>query len=150
MTIKEASAKFKLDEKEIRARKKENMIIDVHNDGKRVVIPDDTILIPSKKDIQSFLLQIIKYKNNNSIVISRELCPGKEQLQAVMIYLYKRGFIGNFTFSEEIKTLFDNVQITDSGFDFVLGYGSFGKLSNITPTPIQLNPSINISLVKVG
>ena len=150
MTIKEASAKFKLDEKEIRARKKENMIIDVHNDGKRVVIPDDTILIPSKKDIQSFLLQIIKYKNNNSIVISRELCPGKEQLQAVMIYLYKRGFIGNFTFSEEIKTLFDNVQITDSGFDFVLGYGSFGKLSNIMPTPIQLNPSINISLVKVG
>lgn len=150
MTIKEASAKFNLDEKEIRARKKENMIIDVHNDGKRVVIPDDTILIPSKKDIQSFLLQIIKYKNNNSIVISRELCPGKEQLQAVMIYLYKRGFIGNFTFSEEIKTLFDNVQITDSGFDFVLGYGSFGKLSNITPTPIQLNPSINISLVKVG
>lgn len=150
MTIKEASAKFKLDEKEIRARKNENMIIDVHNDGKRVVIPDDTILIPSKKDIQSFLLQIIKYKNNNSIVISRELCPEKEQLQAVMIYLYKRGFIGNFTFSEEIKTLFDNVQITDSGFDFVLGYGSFGKLSNITPTPIQLNPSINISLVKVG
>ena len=150
MTIKEASAKFNLDEKEIRARKRENMIIDVHNDGKRVVIPDDTILIPSKKDIQSFLLQIIKYKNNNSIVISRELCPGKEQLQAVMIYLYKRGFIGNFTFSEEIKTLFDNVQITDSGFDFVLGRGSFDKLSNITPTPIQLNPSINISLIKVG
>lgn len=150
MTIKEASAKFNLDEKEIRARKKENMIIDVHNDGKRVVIPDDTILIPSKKDIQSFLLQIIKYKNNNSIVISRALCPEKEQLQAVMIYLYKRGFIGNFTFSEEIETLFDNVQITDSGFDFVLGYGSFGKLSNIMPAPIQLNPSINISLIKIG
>lgn len=150
MTIKEASAKFNLDEKEIRARKKENMIIDVHNDGKRVVIPDDTILIPSKKDIQSFLLQIIKYKNNNSIAISRALCPGKDQLHAVMIYLYKRGFIGNFTFSEEIKTLFDNVQITDSGFDFVLGYGSFGKLSNIAPTPIQLNPSINISLIKIG
>lgn len=150
MTIKEASAKFKLDEKEIRARKKENMIIDVHNDGKRVVIPDDTILIPSKKDIQSFLLQIIKYKNNNSIAISRELCPEKEQLQAVMIYLYERGFIGKFTFSEEIETLFDNVQITDSGFDFVLGYGSFGKLSNIMPAPIQLNPSINISLIKIG
>lgn len=150
MTTGEASEKFNLDEKEIRARKNDNMIIGAYNKRRRIVIPDDTILIPSKKDIQSFLLQIIKYKSNNSIVISRALCPGRDQLQAVMIYLYERGFIGNFTFSEEIKSLFDNVQITDSGFDFVFDYGSFGKLSNITPTPIQLNPSINISLIKVG
>lgn len=150
MTTGEASEKFNLSKEEIRARKNANMIIGAYNKRHRIVIPDDTILIPSKKDIQSFLLQIIKYKNNNSIAISRALCPGKDQLHAVMKYLYKRGFIGNFTFSEEIKTLFDNVQITDSGFDFVFDYGSFGKLSNITPTPIQLNPSINVSLVKVG
>lgn len=150
MTIKEASVKFNLDEKEIRARKKDNMIIGVRNDGKNVVIPDDTILIPSKKDIQSFLLQIIKYKNNKSIPISRAMCPQKEQLQAIMIYLYNRGFIGNFTFSEDIEILFDNIQITDSGFDFVFGYGSFAKLSSIVPFPIQLNPSINISAIKEG
>ena len=54
MTIKEASVKFNLDEKEIRARKKDNMIIGVRKDGINVVIPDDTILIPSKKEIQSF------------------------------------------------------------------------------------------------
>lgn len=150
MTIKEASVKFHLDEKEIRARKKDNMIIGVSNDGKNIVIPDDTILIPSKKDIQSFLLQIVKYKNNKSIVISRAMCPQKEQLQAIMIYLYNRGFIGNFTFSEEIENLFDNVQITDNGFDFVFGYGSFAKLSSIIPIPIQLNPNINISAIKVG
>ena len=88
MTIREASVKFNLDEKEIRARKKDNMIIGVRKDGKSVVIPNDTILIPSKKDIQSFLLQIIKYKNNKSIAISREMSPQKQQLQAVMIYLY--------------------------------------------------------------
>ena len=150
MTIREASVKFNLDEKEIRARKKDNMIIGVRKDGKSVVIPNDTILIPSKKDIQSFLLQIIKYKNNKSIAISRAMCPQKEQLQAVMIYLYKKGFIGSFTFSEDIAVLFDNIQITDCGFDFVLGYGSFDKLSSIGPIPIQLNPSINISAIKVG
>ena len=150
MTTGEASEKFNLAKEEIRARKNANMIIGAYNKRHRIVIPDDTILIPSKKDIQFFLLQIIKYKNNNAIVISRELCPEREQLQAVMIYLYRRGFIGNFTFSEEIKTLFDNVQITDSGFDFVFDYGSFDRLSNITPVPIQLNPSINISLIKVG
>ena len=88
MTIKEASVKFNLDEKEIRARKKDNMIIGVRKDGKSVVIPNDTILIPSKKEIQSFLLQIVKYKNNKSIAISRAMCPQKEQLQAIMIYLY--------------------------------------------------------------
>lgn len=150
MTIKEASVNFNLDEKEIRARKKDNMIIGVRKDGNCVVIPNDTILIPSKKDIQSFLLQIVKYKNNNSITISRAMCPTSEQLQAIMIYLYNRGFIGEYTFSEDIYTLFDNIQITDSGFDFVFGYGSFNKLSSVVSIPIQLKPSINISAIKVG
>jgi hypothetical protein len=150
MTIKEASVHFNLDEKEIRARKKDNMIIGVRKDGKCVVIPNDTILIPSKKDIQSFLLQIVKYKNNNSVTISRAMCPKTEQLQAIMIYLYNRGFIGEYTFSEDIGVLFKNIQITDSGFDFIFGYGSFDKLSNVVSIPIQLNPSINISAIKVG
>lgn len=150
MTIREASVKFNLDEKEIRARKKGNMIIGVRKEGKNVVIPDDTILIPSKKEVQSFLLQILKYKNNKSIAISRAMCPQKEQLQAIMIYLYDRGFVAEYSFSENIKTLFDSIQITDGGFDFILGRGSFGKLSSIVPVPIQLNPSINISAIKVG
>lgn len=150
MTIKEASVKFNLDEKEIRARKKDNMIIGVRKDGKNVVIPDDTILIPSKKEIQSFLLQIIKYKNNKSITISRAMCPQKDQLQAIMLYLYNKGLVGEFAFSEDIEVLFDNIQITDAGFDFVLGYGSFNKLSSIVHNPVQLNPSINISAIKVG
>ena len=150
MTIKEASVKFNLNEKEIRNRKKDNMIIGVRNDGRNVVIPDDTILIPSKKDIQSFLLQIVKYKNNKSTIISREMCPKQEQLQAVILYLYNRGFIGRYTFSENIETLFDNIQITDNGFDFIFGHGAFQKLSNIVSVPIQINPNINISAVKVG
>lgn len=152
MTIREASIKFNLDEKEIRKRKKDNMIINVRRDGRCVVIPDDTMVIPSKKDIQSFLLQIIKYKNNNSFAISRSLCPEKEQLSAIMKYLYIRGFIGDYTFAEKIEDLFSNVQITDSGFDFVFGYGSFSKLSSIISTPIYLNlgADCSFSIVKVG
>lgn len=150
MTIREASIKFNLDEKEIRKRKKDNMIINVRKDGRSVVIPDDTMLIPSKADIQSFLLQIIKYKNNNAFTISKSLCPGREQLHAVMDYLYKRGFIGNYTFTEEIEEMFSNVQMTDSGFDFVFGYGSFDKLSSIVSAPVHLNASGSFSLVKVG
>jgi hypothetical protein len=150
MTIKEASVKFNLDEKVIRARKKENMIIGVRKDGNSVVIPNDTVLIPSKKDIQSFLLQIIKYKNNKATTISRAMCPQKEQLQAIMIYLYQRGFVGKFEFSEDIENLFDNIQITDIGFDFVFGYGSFDKLSNIVSVPVQINPSFSFSAIKVG
>ena len=107
-------------------------------------------LFHQKKDIQSFLLQIIKYKNNKAIAISRDLCPRNEQLRAVMSYLYNKGFIGDFTFLENIEDLFDNVQITDKGFDFILGYGSFGKLSNIIYNPIQLNPDISFSAIKVG
>ena len=63
MTTGEASEKFNLAKEEIRARKNANMIIGAYNKRHRIVIPDDTILIPSKKDIQFFLLQIIKYKN---------------------------------------------------------------------------------------
>lgn len=61
MTIKEASVNFNLDEKEIRARKKDNMIIGVRKDGNNVVIPNDN--------------------------------------------LYNRGFIGKYTFSEDIDIL---------------------------------------------
>lgn len=150
MTIKEASVKFGIEEKEIRTRKKDNMIIGVYKDGKSVVIPDETMLIPSKKQIQSFLLQIVKYKNNNSFSISRALCPQEDQLNALMNYLYERGFIGEYTFTKDIKRLFDNIQITDDGFDFVFGHCCFNKLSSIDSIPIQLNPSINLSVIKVG
>lgn len=75
MTIREASKKFNLEEKEIRNRQRNDMIPGIYKEGKNIVIPDNTEIIPSKKEIQSFLLQILKYRNNNNIVISRKLCP---------------------------------------------------------------------------
>lgn len=154
MTTKEASEKFHLDIKEVRARIKDKMIPDVYKKGSRIIIPDETSIFPSKNDIKQFLFQIIKYKNNNSTVISRELCPQAEQLQALMAYLYKRGFIGKYIFSEDIRILFDNVQLTDSGLEFVFGQNAFAKLSGLASIPLQLNPSFNTSIsaiaIKVG
>ena len=49
MTIKEASVKFNLEVQEIRRRKRDDMILGVRKDGRKIIIPDDTVLIPSKK-----------------------------------------------------------------------------------------------------
>ena len=42
MTVKEASIRFNLNEKEIRKRQRDNMIIGIRKDGRSVVIPDNT------------------------------------------------------------------------------------------------------------
>ena len=119
MTTQEASRKFSMEEQAVRKCYKDGMIINAYKDGRYIMIPNDTILIPSRKDVQSFLLQIIKYKSNKSITISRVMCPHSEQLQAIMAYLYMRGFIGEYSFSEDIKVLFDN---TAKGMkNFVIG-----------------------------
>ena len=108
MTVKEASKKFNLDEKEIRNRQRNDMIIGIRKDGRNIVIPYDTEIIPSKKDIQSFLLQILRQRNNVNTVISRKLCPDKSTPDSLMRYLYKRGFIGRY---DETSTDVDSISI---------------------------------------
>ena len=73
MTVKEASIRFDLDEKEIRKRQRDNMIIGIRKDGRSVVIPDNTEIIPSKSEVRSFLFQILKKRNNVETIISRSL-----------------------------------------------------------------------------
>ena len=60
MTVKEASVIFKLEEKEIRKRNSDSMILGVGKIGRNIFIPDDTKIIPSKLEIKAFLVQIIK------------------------------------------------------------------------------------------
>ena len=50
------------------------MIFGVRTVKNRVIIPDETVIIPSKQEIQAFLFQILKYKNNPNVTISREFC----------------------------------------------------------------------------
>mgnify|MGYP000130445727 CR=1 FL=1 len=82
MTVKEASIRFDLDEKEIRKRQRDNMIIGIRKDGRSVVIPDNTEIIPSKSEVRSFLFQILKKRNNVETIISRSLCPTTSSLKS--------------------------------------------------------------------
>ena len=148
MTVKDASVKFNIDEKEIRRRIKDDMVKGIRKDGRTIIIPDDTVLIPSKKEIRFFLMQIIKYKNNTSIAISREICPSDEQLRALTIYLYNTGYIGESNFSSNIRELFDKIQITDKGINLL--FGSYANLLPKDVIPLQINPGINLSLISIG
>lgn len=145
MTIKEASVKFNLDEKEIRKRKKDDMIFNVRTENRVVVISDDTEIIPSKKDIRSFLLQIIKIKNNSSTIISRNLCPDNNSLKILLRYLYKRGFIGEFSEVENDQQMLNAVSLTDSGIEYVFGSQNYSKLNTHVSLPLNIN-IVNIDL----
>lgn len=146
MTVKEASHLFNLDENEIRNRKKDNMIIGVEKKGRYIFIPDDTKIIPSKTEIKAFLLEIIKYKNNDEIALDRSLCPDYGTLIAVAEYLYKKGFIGEYNCFSNAKTFFDEVILTDKGMEFVFEK-EYKNLSKYEFLPIQVNP--NFSLITI-
>lgn len=139
MTIREASKKFNLEEKEIRNRQRNDMIPGIYKEDKNIVIPDNTEIIPSKKEIQSFLLQILKYRNNNNIVISRKLCPDQPTLEALMRYLYKRGFIGKYDESNTEHDLISKVQLTEEGIEYVLGKNNYITINNTITIPLTVN-----------
>ncbi len=152
MTVKEASVRFHLDEKMIRKCYRDEMIIGVYKNGRSIVIPDDTIIIPLKRDIQSFLLQIIQFKNNPSIPISRRMCPNQNTLCAVIHYLFLRGFIGELKCGEKdtIEQLFSQIMLTDDGFAFIMGNKSFNMINTTITVPIQINPSAKVGLINIA
>lgn len=152
MTVKEASRRFSLDEKVIRQCQKDGMIIGLRKEGKTVVIPDDTIIIPMKRDIQSFIFQIIQYKNNPSFPISRRICPDQKSLCAVMKYLFLRGFIGEVDCDKgkSIEDIFSTVKLTEGAFSFIFGAKQYCRIIADISAPIQINPSINFNVIHIG
>lgn len=52
MTTKEASRIFHIDEREIRKRYGDGMIIAAYKDGNFIVVPDETEIIPSKQEVE--------------------------------------------------------------------------------------------------
>ncbi len=149
MTTNQASAIFGIDPKEVRKRIKDNMV-NYTRERRIYIIPDNTKILPSKQQIQAFLFQIIKYKNNPNIVISRNLCPNEETLKAVVEYLYNNGYIGDYSFESDIVKLFDGIMLTDKAFDFVFTAKSITKIN----VPIELNMpitlNINLNLIRIG
>lgn len=150
MTVKEASVIFKLDETEIRKRINQDMVIGSTKDKRKFVIPDTTKIIPSKQEIRSFLFQILKYKNNNSYIVSRELCPDDIRLEVLMEYLYLRGFIDSCICSNGIKSAFEEIKLTDRGLNYILDANSNKKLDPHIALPIALNVNIGLVNASVG
>lgn len=139
MTVKEASIHFNLEEKEIRKRYNAKMIIGARKDGKCIVIPDNTEVIPSKAEIKAFLLQIIKQRNNPNHVMSRGLCPDLESLKCLLKYLYNRGLIGGYKDCMSAEEMLSNIQLTEEGFSFVFGEKTYIALNQGFSLPITVN-----------
>lgn len=148
MTVKEAADKLNLDEKEVRKRRKDNMIIGLRKVNGRLIIPDDTAIIPSKKEIQAFLVQILKFKNDSNYVISRELCPDANSLNNIVTYLFKRGFIGEVKSDSNIAHLFSRIKVTESGFDYVVKSNiNSTTTSNVSINILSVNPQLKVGAV---
>ena len=150
MTVKEANVRFGKDVKDIRKSHKDGMILGSHKVGRNIIIPDETTIIPAKKEIQNFLLQILKFKNNHFYVISRDLCPTPDHLKVLVEYLVKKGLIGSVNISDNITDniteLLESIQLTDKGFEFTFSAYYYDKINAICSVPLN----INISGVHVG
>ena len=148
MTIKQAAIKFGKSENQIRAIIKDGLL-NAHKEKGILIISDNIEIIITKSEIQSFLLQIIKYKNNEQYVNSRASCPSFNELKNLARYLYEKGFIGKLdTYSDEIE-FFKNVKLTETGFDFALGTIAKKTKSNIKFAIIP-SMNVNIGLANVG
>lgn len=147
MNIKEAAEKFGLDEKEVTNRKKDDMILGVRTVKRRVIIPDDTVIIPSKQEIQAFLFQILKYKNNPNVTISREFCPDENSLHAIVDYIFKRGFIGEYQFFASIRELFKGLSLTDEGLAYVIGEARLNRVTINSSCTLAINPEFKFGVI---
>lgn len=147
MTTKQASVKFGIDEREIRKRNKDGMIIGVTKERGLLIIPDETKLIPSKSDVQAFLFQLLQYKNNHSIVVAQNTFPDVNKLKALAEFLFLKGYIGKYDNFYSEKDFLNDVQITDIGMQLVFGNNAIKKLS--MPLTINFAPSVNVKLVHV-
>ena len=114
--------------------------------GRNIEISDDTKFIPVKNDIQAFLFQILRYKNNPHLAISRRMCPDAYSLKILFDYLYNNGYIIEYEFSEDISVLFRNTVLTDEATDLIFSKYRIDQLKNINFTPINLNPTLKVGL----
>ena len=137
MTVKEASNRFKIDEKEIRKLCKAKMIPDAFKDEYRYSIPDSTVVILTSKQICSILIHIIKYRNNTGHLLPESL-TNIQSKSIILDYLCKLGFT---TFVGERNI--DNLKVTDDGFDIILSR-LHADDSQLTLNLISFSPQIGL------
>lgn len=143
MTTKQASALFNKTESCIRECYRDGMIIGAVKEKKLISIPDDTKIIPSKKEVMSFLYQILRYKNNRQIVINQHFYRGNvNNLKIIANYLNEQGYIGEYGDFDTDKEFFDMVQLTDNGMDLVVNTNNTIRVDNFQFAIIE-----NVALV---
>lgn len=147
MTVNGAFRIFKLSEKDIRKCCKDGMVKGAYKNKNRWIIPDETKIILTKKQVQEFLFQIIKFKNNPNLPISRELCETEEKTKILFDYLFELGLLGEYVFLSNIKSLFYDVQITDKGFELLMG--SYYRKINVNLIETFNLININVGLVNL-
>lgn len=145
MTTNEACEKFGLEKKELYKRIKAGMILGVVKKGRMFVIPNETAFIPSEQEIRTFLLQILKFKNNPSYIFSRGLCQTDKDLENVLHYLYCRGFVGEDISVTDPSDALNRAKLTDTGFEYIVHKGSQKKAEINLNAPINFNFGLSLT-----
>ncbi len=101
-------------------------------------------------EVQTFLLQILQYKNNPQITISRNLCPDLISLYAIMRYVFLRGFVGEYQLYDTIEGLFSNVKLTDDGIKYILGRNSETMFNCSINVPLQINANFQLGGINIA
>ena len=143
MTTKQASVLFNKTESCIRKCYHDGMIIGATKENNLINIPDDTKIIPSKKEVISFLYQILLYKNNPNIVINQHFYLGNiNNLKVIAEYLSKKGYIGNCRDFDTDQGFFEIAQLTDDGMNLVINTNNIIRVDNFQFAVIE-----NVALV---
>ena len=145
MTVKEASTIFRLNEPEIRKRYRDKMIIGAYKSKNRIIIPDDTSIIPSKAEVRALLLHILKKKNNPYHIIPSRLSDDNYFINVIVGYMEEKDLI-SIEHKDTIRI--DDIKITDEGFGFLMSNNS--NYCEVNLIGLQINPTAQIGLINIS
>ena len=138
MTTKEAAERSGKSINTIRKLCKEQLIPGAIKRSNKWIIPDETRVILDRMEIKTVLIQIIKYKNNPCVVVSRKLFHNDQVMSETIKLLYKLGLIGDYEWKTEIKELFSSIMLTDEGLKMVIPERRTFKLGSISVINVKI------------
>lgn len=74
------------------------------------------------------------------------VCPDENSLRAVVEYIYRRGFIGEYKFSVSIRELFNGLSLTDEGLAYVIGEARLNRVTKNSSCALVINPELKFAL----
>lgn len=147
MTTKEASIKFKMDQKIIANMCKMEMIPGFKKYNRKWLIPDDLPFLLNINNVINIIYQIINLKNNKNYAYSIKELINIDITKQKLKYLKEIGLASCYDDSlYDIKGILLSCILTEEGIQFLI------KVSN-KKSNIKLNANLNINkvaLVSVG